>query len=104
MRLRWKGGEIYRSQKPRVIFTDLASAFAEAQRKLSEHPGEQYAVFECIGYVGNGAKVRPRSTITTASRTDTEPTVEHRKPKAQQCQTADKVQGSYEKAASTFAK
>ncbi len=53
MRKRWKGGEIYRSEKPRVVFIDLASAFAEAQRLLTKHPCEQYAVFECIGYVKN---------------------------------------------------
>lgn len=49
MKKRWNKREIDRSNKPTVLFHSLAEAFTEATRLLDINPGQQYAVFECIG-------------------------------------------------------
>ncbi len=47
---RWKKHLIVRGNKPTRVYKILANAAKEANRLCLKYPGQDWAVFECIGY------------------------------------------------------
>lgn len=57
MSKRWEKKKLGFGTNPKRLHPTLLSAATEASRLAQQHPGEQFALFECIGYMevpGNG--------------------------------------------------
>lgn len=47
---RWNHASLTRSNKPTVLFWTIAEAFEELDKMARIKPGNDYALFECIGH------------------------------------------------------